>query len=131
MILYGIPDIRYFWSNDAGFLNQFKFDDSSKIIKFKPVSVHPPCLNDISFWLPTDRSYDSNSFYDLVRECGDDKIEQVELIDVFYNEKKKLTSHCYRIHYRSMERVLSQKEINEIHKLIENRCVELFGVKLR
>ena len=35
MILYEIPDIRLFWSNDSGFLSQFKYDDSSKIVKYK------------------------------------------------------------------------------------------------
>ena len=35
MILYDIPDIRLFWSTDSGFLSQFKFEDSSKIVKYK------------------------------------------------------------------------------------------------
>ena len=33
MILYEIPDIRLFWSNDSGFLNQFNENELNKNFK--------------------------------------------------------------------------------------------------
>lgn len=132
MILYDIPDIRLFWSNDSGFLSQFKNEDSSKMVQYKPVSVFPQSANDISFWLPGDGSdYQANSFFDLVREYGGDLVEHVELIDQFRNEKKKITSHCYRIVYRAMDRTLTRKEINGAHDTIKQKAVELLQVKIR
>lgn len=39
MCLYDIPDIRLFWSNDTGFLNQFKVNDPDTPIKYKVKSI--------------------------------------------------------------------------------------------
>lgn len=35
MCLYGVPDIRQFWSKDTGFLSQFDFEDCNTPVQFK------------------------------------------------------------------------------------------------
>ena len=75
--------------------------------------------------------FSPNTFYDLVRDYGNDIVEQVELIDQFVNPKTKLKSHCYRITYRSMSRTLTQKEVTEVHKLISQKVAEKYQVKIR
>ncbi|KAF1963111.1 phenylalanyl-tRNA synthetase, partial [Byssothecium circinans] len=50
MLLYGIPDIRLFWSTDPRFLSQF--DAAQPMRKFVPFSKYPACFKDVSFWLP-------------------------------------------------------------------------------
>lgn len=50
MVLFGIPDIRLFWSDDPRFLSQFK--EGQFNTKFHPFSKFPPCYKDVSFWLP-------------------------------------------------------------------------------
>ena len=59
MVLFDIPDIRLFWSEDERFLSQFTPAAASHsaafhAIKFRPFSRYPPCPKDLSFWLPDD-----------------------------------------------------------------------------
>jgi phenylalanyl-tRNA synthetase alpha chain len=49
MVLFSIPDIRLFWSEDPRFLDQFS---KGEITTFQPYSKYPPCYKDMSFWLP-------------------------------------------------------------------------------
>jgi len=131
MVLYNIPDIRVFWSTDPGFMSQFKGATPDSVIKFKPVSKQPPCINDISFWLPEDGEFSSNDFFDLVRDIAGDNIEQVNLVDDFFNKKKNRRSHCYRIVYRHMSKVLTQGEVNVLHAQIEADAAQKLGVTIR
>ncbi|XP_062986395.1 phenylalanine--tRNA ligase, mitochondrial [Elgaria multicarinata webbii] len=130
MILYGIPDIRLFWSEDARFLKQFHVPHVNQKIQFKPFSKYPPVINDISFWLPSDK-YSENDFYDLVRTIGGDIVEKVELIDEYTHPETKRVSHCYQITYRHLERTLTQKEVSNIHHTIEQSVVQELGVEGR
>ncbi|KZF20029.1 phenylalanyl-tRNA synthetase [Xylona heveae TC161] len=50
MLLYSIPDIRLFWSQDPRFLSQFSA--KKPIAPFIPFSKYPACYKDVSFWLP-------------------------------------------------------------------------------
>ena len=56
---------------------------------------------------------------------------QISLVDSFTHPKKQLTSHCYRIVYRHMERTLTQEEVNKIHKQIEEEAAQRLNVSIR
>lgn len=131
MLLYEIPDIRLFWTNDSGFLNQFKDKSSQDVFKYKPISVYPQCPNDISFWLPDNDTFVPNDFFEMIREIGGDLVEQVNLIDDFTHPKTSKRSLCYRIVYRHLKRTLTQIEVNEVHKLIGEQATKQFGITIR
>jgi len=76
MVLFDIPDIRLFWSQDERFLSQFASGD---IVKFKPFSKYPPCLKDISFWLP-EGEWNENNFCEIVRGVAGDIVETVKKV---------------------------------------------------
>ena len=127
MVLFDVPDIRLFWSGDERFLRQFKAGDLGA--RFKPFSKFPPCLKDLAFW--TSPEFTENSLCELVRGIGGDLVEEVALIDAFTHPKTGRTSNCYRITYRSMERSLTDDEINALQERVRAGVAEQLGVELR
>ena len=145
MVLFDIPDIRLFWSNDNRFLQQFENiptigdlgGDSNKewkgiLPKFVPYSKYPPVFKDIAFWLPSDGSFHVQDLNELVREFAGDLVEEVVLVDEFTHPKTKKTSNCYRITYRSMDRSLTNNEIDRLQeKLRTTLPATCPGIELR
>jgi phenylalanyl-tRNA synthetase alpha chain len=156
MLLYGIPDIRLFWSTDPRFLSQFA--EGEKMRRFVPFSKYPAAIKDVSFWLPLpissstapsaagglgaatpssqgnstpDHAFHENDVMEIAREVCGDVVEDVALVDAFTHPKTGRRSMCYRCHYRSLERTLTSEEANELHERLRGRLVERLGVELR
>ncbi|KFM28436.1 Phenylalanine-tRNA ligase, chloroplastic/mitochondrial [Auxenochlorella protothecoides] len=127
MVLFDIPDIRLFWTEDSRFLSQFKA--GSMKTKFKPYSKYPPCFKDVAFWLSD--SFTENNLCEVVRAVAGDLVEEVKLIDSFTHPKTGKTSHCYRIAYRSMQRSLTDEEINELQWTVRRDIENQLKVELR
>ncbi|KAL6561850.1 hypothetical protein OROGR_002857 [Orobanche gracilis] len=126
MVLFDIPDIRLFWTADERFTSQFSKGRLG--IKFKPFSKYPPCYKDMSFWISD--TFTENNLCEVVRGIAGDLVEEVKLIDNFTN-KKGMTSHCYRITYRSMERSLTDEEINGLQSKVRAQVETKLKVVLR
>lgn len=85
----------------------------------------------MSFWTGS-QNFHSNDFAEIVRNCiTEDIIESVTLIDEFTHPKTKKVSNCFRFTYRSMERSLTNEEIDRVHFKVRERAVEELGVVLR
>lgn len=128
MIKMGIPDIRILWSDDPRITGQFKDINS----KYRDVSKYPPIVRDISFVVKND--FVPNNYFDLVRDTLGDLAEEVSLLDKYENEEKfgkNNVSYAYRIIYRSLNRTLTDKEVNEMHNKLENKTKETFFAKIR
>ncbi|MEK7176788.1 MAG: hypothetical protein AAB719_00605 [Patescibacteria group bacterium] len=122
-----LPDIRLLWSEDERVLKQLKLGN-----KFKEVSKFPPVVRDISFVVP--KSFIPNNYFDLIRDHLGDFAEEVLLLDKFENDKKfgegKL-SYTFRITYRSLERTLTNAEVNTLHAGLEDKTVADFRAEIR
>lgn len=77
MVLFSVPDIRLFWSEDPRFLSQFSRE---AITTFKPYSRHPECYKDFSFW--TQEGFHENDFCEVVRDVAGDLVEGVQLVSL-------------------------------------------------
>jgi len=126
MILFEIPDIRLFWTDDARFHKQFA---SGKITKFKSYSKYPPVYKDIAFWIP--ENFEENDFFEAARGIAGDLVEKMELTDEFTNPKLNKTSKCYRITYRSMDRSLTDEEINALQNTLRDTSVSELQLEVR
>ncbi|TDH73103.1 hypothetical protein CCR75_007065 [Bremia lactucae] len=126
MILFGIPDIRLFWSGDERFTSQFR---DGQITRFKPYSKYPACFKDVSFW--HDDNFHENNLCEVVRDIAGDMVEQVAVVDEFTHPQSQRKSKCYRITYRHMDRNLTNSEIDDLQKVVRARIVHSLNVVLR
>lgn len=155
MLLFNVPDIRLFWSQDERFLKQFQ---EGKITRFESFSKYPPCYKDVSFWVrisPANASpvgaesgsgaaaaaggdstkaspaetqpaaFHENDIMEIVRDVAGTLVEDVKLVDEFVHPKHGKKSLCYRINYRSNERTLTNEEVNELHSKVIEKLVQL------
>jgi phenylalanyl-tRNA synthetase alpha chain len=145
MLLFEIPDIRLFWSQDERFLGQFRglSENLDNLKRFVQFSKYPSCYKDVAFWLRSSSSsagggiganaqdFHENDVMEIVRDIGGDLVEDVTKVDEFTHPKTGRRSLCYRINYRSLERTLTNEEANGYHDSVRAALVEKLGVELR
>ncbi|MDP2655470.1 MAG: hypothetical protein Q8P17_02975 [bacterium] len=122
-----LPDIRLLWSQDERVKKQLVLGQS-----FKEVSKYPPVVRDISFIVNKD--FVPNNYFDLVRDVIGDMAEEMTLLDKYENDEKLgsgKVSYAYRITYRSIEKTLTNDEVNALHTELETATVKNFDAKIR
>lgn len=123
-----LPDIRLLWSTDERVTKQLVLGQ-----KFKEVSKYPAVTRDISFIVET-ANFMPNNYFDLVRDVIGDMAEEMALVDEYENEAKfgaGKKSYAYRITYRSLDRTLTDEEVNALHKKLEEETVKVFNATIR
>jgi phenylalanyl-tRNA synthetase alpha chain len=141
MYLFGISDIRIFWSEDDKFLSQFS---SGKIVKFEPYSVLDPYQKDISFWIKEEHLdkgnmlwKKQNDFFDFIRSFDEyNMIENIECFDTFFHPKKQMLSHAYRITYSPPDTKINDpgefnKICNNLHQSYYDTINKVLNVEYR
>ena len=162
MLLFGIPDIRLFWSQDERFLSQFK---EGTITKYQPFSRYPECYKDVAFWIDASpasatplaesgarsglaasaggdstkaspdetqqHAFHENDVMEIVRDVAGSLAEDVKLVDEFVHPRTGRQSLCYRINYRSLERTLTNDEVNIMHARVRAKLAGELGVEMR
>lgn len=127
MVLFGVPDIRLFWSEDERFLRQFAGKGIEA--RYKPFSVFPAVEKDVSFWVESEGRFHENDVHELARKVCGDLVENVKIVDTFKQGKR--LSLCFRLTFRSMERNLTHVEVNELYNGFREQLSETLPVTLR
>jgi phenylalanyl-tRNA synthetase alpha chain len=127
MVLFNIPDIRLFWTQDKRFTKQFSAQKAISEMQFKPFSKYPPVFKDVSFWV-TEADFQENDLSEVVREVAGDIAEECKLVDKFTNKEGR-TSLCYRVSFRSMERNLTDVEVNELYFQLRDQAANVPGIE--
>ena len=128
MVKMGIGDIRILWSEDSRITSQFKDINS----QYKEVSKYPAISRDVSFVI--DKDMNLNNYYEIVRDCADNLIEEVKVLDSYENEEKfgkDKKSYTFHIVYRSPERTLTNEEINKVQEEIREKTKQNLNAILR
>jgi phenylalanyl-tRNA synthetase alpha chain len=128
MIKNNISDIRIFWSEDPRITKQFTNINS----QYQEVSKYPMTYRDISFIVSKETSL--NNYYEIVRDCADNLVEEVKLSDKYENKEKfgeDKISYTFRIIYRSPERTLTNEEVNIIQEKIQEKTIKELNAKIR
>ncbi|CAN8066127.1 unnamed protein product [Agarophyton chilense] len=125
MVLFHVPDIRLFWSQDPRVTAQFS--SGTLLDRYKPFSLFPSIEKHISFWI--DGHFHQNDLCEIARGLAADLVENISLVDRFQREER--TSVCYRLVFRSMERSLTHSEVNHIFNNIRQNVADSLPVTLR
>lgn len=127
MVLFDIPDIRYFWMEDPKFLEQFK---SGTITKFIPFSPLDPISKDIAMFVKSEDVNANgiwtrlNQLNEEIRSCTDDLVGDIKCIDSFYHSKKNALSYCFRLIYSPKDyKITNPSEFNNLVNKVQTDLV--------
>lgn len=127
MVSMDLPDIRLLWSRDERITRQLKLGQT-----YKEVSKYPAVVRDISFVV--DKSFVPNDYFNVIEDIGGALVEEVKLLDKYEDAGKfgeGKVSYTYRIVYRSLERTLTNDEVNAMHRQVEEKTKKEFGATVR
>ena len=87
---------------------------------------------DISFIV--DKGTSLNNYYEIIRDCAGDLVEEVSLLDKYENKEKfgeNNISYTFHIVYRSNERTLTNDEVDKIQQLLVGRTEKELNALVR
>ena len=78
--------------HEKRFIDQFLRLEENSPLTYKPFSVHRPAIRDMSFWISD--KFVLNDFHEIVRDEGDEWIENVELVDEYQSPEGNEDGVC-------------------------------------
>ena len=97
-------------------------------MKFNMWSLFPFIARDIALWVPN--GVESSQVHKVIKEnAGDMVVKGPELFDEFKKDDK--TSYAFKLVFQSLERTLTDAEVNEVMTQITNKIKDKNGWQVR
>ncbi len=103
----------------------------SKERVYRPLPRYPAIMRDVA--LVVDEGFEFGEILEIIKDSYHKYVEDIQIFDIYKGKqinsgKKGLT---FRITYRSSERTLEDREVNQIHGEIISKLIKKPGVELR
>jgi phenylalanyl-tRNA synthetase beta chain len=127
----GLPDQVYAFELDLDVLIDQMDSEEGLVPVFQPYSAYPASDRDIAFFASTQTSV--AELERSIRKTGGKLLESVQLFDEYRGEKVAADqrSLAFRLVYRSVDRTLTDSDIEPVHQQVREVLVEKFRVELR
>lgn len=86
------------------------------MVAYKPFSIYPFVLRDIAVWVPD--TITPELVLGVIQEHAGDLLVRTDIFDTFSKEGKR--SYAFHLVFQSMERTLTDSEVNEAMQKVEN-----------
>ncbi|MBI3335708.1 MAG: phenylalanine--tRNA ligase subunit beta [Candidatus Portnoybacteria bacterium] len=97
--------------------------------EFEEPPKYPAVIRDISCFLPL--SVKAGSVIGIIHEIGKELIEDVDLFDMYEEQKRMQKSLAFHIVYRSRAKTLTDSEVNRLHAKIEKELTKRLHAQIR
>lgn len=99
-------------------------------VVYKPFSSYPYIVRDIAFWVQgTPQDDQVARFGDSITQTAGSLLTRLTLFDMF--EKDGRTSYAYRLVFQSMERTLTDEEVQTCMNAVSETLRTTFGAEIR
>lgn len=126
-----LPDSVYVFELDLDVFLDALDSDEIQTPRFQPYSTYPASDRDIAFFAPVKVTV--AEIERAIHQAGKELLEKIELFDEYRGEHvpEGQRSLAFRLVYRTIDRTLTDKEVEPIHQKVRDTLVEKFGVTLR
>lgn len=102
-----------------------------ELVQYKKISKYPLVERDIAFII--DKSIESQSIIDVIKENGGDYLKLVKLFDTYEGNQidRGKISLAYKLGFQSNEYTLKEEKVKEAFNNIEKGLVEAFNIEIR
>ncbi len=108
-----------------------EYQTPSTSVKYRPVSIYPPIVRDISIIISTDHNPEQIS--NEIQQRGGEQLILVELFDQFQSDKFGLNRQSLAFHlvYQDLQKTLAAEMVEQNHQAIIDYLINSYQAEIR